>query len=92
MMGRQTGIRASNPVVTRLLAVLREKLAPFYSEIGRPSVAHRSGAPSTASADQIRACHQRADRQDARHLRACRKPNDKTERTAFLRRPSPAPG
>src|SRR5436190_13487013 len=31
-------LRRINPVVTRLLAGLREKLAPFYSEIGRPSV------------------------------------------------------
>src|SRR6266516_2873278 len=31
-------LRRMNPVVTRVLAELREKLAPFYSEIGRPSV------------------------------------------------------
>src|ERR1700680_2609815 len=31
-------LRRMNPVVTRVLADLREKLAPFYSEIGRPSV------------------------------------------------------
>jgi transposase len=31
-------LRRINPVVTRLLAGLREKLAPFYSEIGRPSI------------------------------------------------------
>jgi hypothetical protein len=30
-------LRRINPVVTRLLAGLREKLAPFYSEVGRPS-------------------------------------------------------
>ena len=31
-------LRRVNPVVTRVLADLREKLAPFYSEIGRPSI------------------------------------------------------
>src|SRR6266487_2585697 len=31
-------LRRMNPVVTRVLADLREKLAPFYSAIGRPSV------------------------------------------------------
>ena len=31
-------LRRINPVVTRILAELREKLVPFYSEIGRPSV------------------------------------------------------
>ena len=31
-------LRRINPVVTRLLAGLREKLTPFYSEIGRPSI------------------------------------------------------
>jgi len=31
-------LRRINPVVTRLLAGLRENLAPFYSEIGRPSI------------------------------------------------------
>ena len=31
-------LRRINPTVTRLLAVLREKLTPFYSEIGRPSI------------------------------------------------------
>src|SRR5258705_626765 len=31
-------LRRINPVVTRGLAGLREKLAPFYSEIGRPSI------------------------------------------------------
>ena len=31
-------LRRINPVVTRVLADLREKLAPFYSEIGRPSI------------------------------------------------------
>jgi transposase len=31
-------LRRVNPVVTRVLAGLREKLAPFYSEIGRPSI------------------------------------------------------
>ena len=30
-------LRRINPIVTRLLADMREKLAPFYSEIGRPS-------------------------------------------------------
>jgi transposase len=31
-------LRRINPVVTRVLADFREKLAPFYSEIGRPSI------------------------------------------------------
>jgi transposase len=31
-------LRRINPIVTQALAGLREKLAPFYSEIGRPSV------------------------------------------------------
>jgi len=31
-------LRRINPVVTRLLGGLREKLEPFYSEIGRPSI------------------------------------------------------
>jgi transposase len=31
-------LRQINPVVTRVLTELREKLAPFYSEIGRPSI------------------------------------------------------
>jgi transposase len=31
-------LRRINPVVTRILGELREKLAPFYSEIGRPSI------------------------------------------------------
>ena len=31
-------LRRINPIVTRVLADLREKLAPFYSEIGRPSI------------------------------------------------------
>jgi len=31
-------LRRINPVVTGVLAGLREKLAPFYSEIGRPSI------------------------------------------------------
>jgi len=31
-------LRRINPIVTRVLAELREKLAPFYSEIGRPSI------------------------------------------------------
>jgi transposase len=31
-------LRRINPVVTRVLAGLREKLAPLYSEIGRPSI------------------------------------------------------
>jgi transposase len=31
-------LRRINPVVTQVLADLREKLAPFYSEIGRPSI------------------------------------------------------
>ena len=31
-------MRRINPVVTRILVELREKLAPFYSDIGRPSI------------------------------------------------------
>lgn len=31
-------LRRINPVVTRISAGLREKLAPFYSEIGRPLI------------------------------------------------------
>jgi transposase len=31
-------LRRINPIVTRVLADLREKLKPFYSEIGRPSI------------------------------------------------------
>jgi transposase len=31
-------LRRINPIVTRVLADLREKLAPFYSDIGRPSI------------------------------------------------------
>jgi hypothetical protein len=31
-------LRRINPVVTQVLAVLREKLEPFYSESGRPSI------------------------------------------------------
>src|SRR6266404_3815950 len=31
-------LRRVNPTVTRILAELREKLDPFYSEIGRPSI------------------------------------------------------
>jgi transposase len=31
-------LRRINPVVTRILAGLRDHLAPFYSEIGRPSI------------------------------------------------------
>src|ERR1039457_5360999 len=31
-------LRRINPVVTRVLADLREKLAPFYSDIGPPSI------------------------------------------------------
>jgi hypothetical protein len=31
-------LRRINPIVTRILMALREKLAPFYSEIGRPSI------------------------------------------------------
>ena len=30
-------LRRVSPIVTRVLADLREKLAPFYSDIGRPS-------------------------------------------------------
>jgi len=31
-------LRRINPIVTRILGELREKLTPFYSEIGRPSI------------------------------------------------------
>ena len=31
-------MRLINPVVTQILIELREKLAAFYSEIGRPSI------------------------------------------------------
>src|SRR4051812_46087698 len=31
-------LRRINPIVTRILASLREKLQAFYSEIGRPSI------------------------------------------------------
>jgi len=31
-------LRRINPIVTRILAEFREKLEPFYSEIGRPSI------------------------------------------------------
>lgn len=31
-------LRRINPIVTRVLGDLREKLAPFYSDIGRPSI------------------------------------------------------
>ncbi len=31
-------LRRLNPLVTRVLAELRKKLAPFYSDIGRPSI------------------------------------------------------
>jgi transposase len=31
-------LRRINPVVTRILGELRERLVPFYSEIGRPSI------------------------------------------------------
>jgi hypothetical protein len=31
-------LRRINPVVTRILIELREKLTPFYSDIGRPSI------------------------------------------------------
>ena len=31
-------LRRINPIVTRVLADLREKLALFYSDIGRPSI------------------------------------------------------
>ena len=31
-------LRRINPVVTRCWPDLREKLAPFYSEVGRPSI------------------------------------------------------
>ena len=31
-------LRRINPIITRILAELRDKLEPFYSEIGRPSI------------------------------------------------------
>ena len=31
-------LRRINPIVMQVLADLREKLAPFYSDIGRPSI------------------------------------------------------
>lgn len=31
-------LRRINPIVMHVLADLREKLAPFYSDIGRPSI------------------------------------------------------
>jgi hypothetical protein len=31
-------LRRINPIVTRVLAGLHEKLAPFYSDVGRPSI------------------------------------------------------
>ena len=31
-------LRRINPVMTRVLAELRENLTPFYSDIGRPSI------------------------------------------------------
>jgi transposase len=31
-------LRRINPVVTRILVEVRERLAPFYSDIGRPSI------------------------------------------------------
>jgi len=31
-------LRRLNSIVTRVLVDLREKLAPFYSDIGRPSI------------------------------------------------------
>jgi transposase len=31
-------LRPINPMVTQILGELREKLEPFYSEIGRPSI------------------------------------------------------
>jgi hypothetical protein len=41
-------LRRINPTVTRILAGLGEKLAAFYSEIGRPSI--RLPVPPRASA------------------------------------------
>ncbi len=32
-------LRRINPIVGQILAEFRQKLAPFYSEIGRPSIA-----------------------------------------------------
>ena len=44
-------LRRINPVVTRVLAELRENLTPFYGDIGRPSRARTSAG--TGSAAQI---------------------------------------
>jgi hypothetical protein len=41
-------LRRINPMVTRVLSDLREKLAPFYSEIGRPSIDPESHDPDAA--------------------------------------------
>src|SRR5438270_7322351 len=38
-------LRRLNPIVTRMLSDLREKLAPFYSDIGRPSIDPESDDP-----------------------------------------------
>ena len=54
-------LRRINPTVTRILAEFREKLEPFYSEIGRfpttrlsPSIATAGSAPATCSAKYSR--------------------------------------
>ena len=50
-------LRRINPIVTRVLADLREKLAPFYSDIGRPSIDPelRPLLPHSSSASRVTA-------------------------------------
>ena len=38
LLKKSSWILRINPIVTRVLADLREELAPFYSDIGRPSI------------------------------------------------------
>jgi hypothetical protein len=52
-------LRRINPTVTQVVAELREKLKPFYSEIGRPSIDPEliSGRPSfVLSEKRLREC------------------------------------
>jgi hypothetical protein len=39
-------LRRLNPIVTRVLVDLREKLAPLYSDIGRPSIDPEADDPA----------------------------------------------
>jgi len=39
-------LRRINPIVDRILANFRETLAPFYREIGRPSIGPRADDPA----------------------------------------------